>query len=137
VRICASTDASWTAFPSRRAATTGAKAATDITLLLPGAGAAAGAPADGTASGSVVVPIDPTKDRLAIGTSSVAIKSATLDPAKPGVWRITGTIPTGVGNTPAVAVAVGLVYQGMIVNTDPTSSKQPPAYLSGIYVLHN
>ena len=122
---------------SANSSTNPAKAGSDITLLLTGSGFVQGAPADGTVSStSTSVPIDATKDRLAISTGYVTVKSATFDPTTPGVWRITATIPT---TAAAGAAAVGLYYKGIVANWNPAASTPSirAAYGSGIYVSHN
>jgi uncharacterized protein (TIGR03437 family) len=119
---------------SANSSTNPAKAGTDITLLLTGSGFVQGAPADGTA-GAIAVPIDPTKDKLVISAGYVTVKSATLDPSTPGVWRITATIPSSAVGT----VPVGLFYKGIIANWNPAAATAGirAAYGSGIYVSHN
>lgn len=111
-----------------------AKAGTDITLLLTGSGFVQGAPADGTVSTPPTsVAIDPAKDVFVINGAVVPVKSASLDPSRPGVWRITATIPA---NTNTGATPVGLFYKGIIANWNPAagSANIRAAYSSGIYV---
>lgn len=117
---------------STNSSTNAAKAGSDITLLLTGSGFVQGAPADGTA-GNTAVTIDTATDRLVISSGYVAIKSATLDPNTPGVWRITATIPS---KAAAGVVPVGLYYKGIIANWNPaaTTTSIRAAYGSGIYV---
>jgi uncharacterized protein (TIGR03437 family) len=119
---------------SANSSTHPAKAGTDITLLLTGSGFVQGAPADGTA-GATPVAIDPAKDKLVISTGYVAVKSATLDPSTPGVWRVTATIPSSAVGT----VPVGLFYKGIVANWNPAAATPGigAAYGSGIYVSHN
>lgn len=111
-----------------------ARAGTDITLLLTGTGFIEGAPADGT-PGTTTIPLDPDKDKLVISTGYVTVKSATFDPDRPGVWRITATIPSSAVGT----VAVGLFYKNVIANWNPAGgvSNIRAAYGSAIYVSHN
>src|ERR1019366_7498316 len=116
---------------SANSSTNPAKAGTDITLLLTGSGFVQGAPADGTA-GATPVAIDPLRqDTLVINGTIVAVKSATLDPNTPGVWRITATIPSSAVGT----VPVGLLYKGIIANWNPAAGTANirAAYGSGIY----
>jgi uncharacterized protein (TIGR03437 family) len=117
---------------SANSSTNPAKVGSDITLLLTGSGFVAGAPADGTA-GATAVPLDPAKDKLVISVAYANVKSSALDPAKPGVWRITATIPS---STAAGAAPVGLLYKGIIANWNPAASSANirAAFGSGIYV---
>ncbi len=117
---------------SANSSTHPAKAGTDIVLLLTGSGFVAGAPADGTA-GATPVPFDSAKDRLVISPGYVLPKTVTLDPARPGVWRITATIPS---TAAPGAVAVGLFYKNIIANWNPAGgvTNIRAAYASAIYV---
>jgi len=120
---------------SVNSSTNPAKAGSDVTLLLTGSGFVAGAPADGAAA-AVAVPFNSSSDVLVITASRVAVKSATFDPAQPGVWRITATIPS---TTAAGVTPVGLYYKGIIANWNPAASTASirAAFGSGIYVSHN
>ena len=111
-----------------------AAAGSDITLLLTGSGFIGGAPADGT-PGTTPIPFDPATDKLVISTEYVTVKSAALDPDRPGVWSITATIPVSAVGT----VAVGVFYKNIVANWNPAggTSNIRPAYPSAIYVRHN
>jgi uncharacterized protein (TIGR03437 family) len=118
---------------SANSSTHPAKAGTDITLLLTGSGFVQGASADGT-PGAIAVAVDPARDRLVISAGYVTMKSTTLDPSQPGVWRITATIPSkAIGVVP-----VGLFYKGIVANWNPAAATAGigAAYGSGIYVSH-
>jgi len=122
---------------SANSSTNPAKPGSTITLLLTGSGFVQGAPADGTAGATPVV-FDSSKDFLVISSAPpyAVVKSATLDPNTPGVWRITATIPT---TAAAGAVLVGLFYGGVAANWNPASTApgNHAAFSSGIYVSHN